>query len=837
MDDALSVVRAPGRTTNNRNPLLDDGYLCTFMDHLKGLNPAQLAAVQSTEGPNMVIAGAGSGKTKVLTVRIAHLLTQGVDPFRILALTFTNKAAKEMKERIATIVGRSEALNLWMGTFHSIFARVLRAEADKLGYPKNFTIYDTDDSRSVIKSILKELQLDDKLYKPNQVHGRISLAKNNLLGPNEYLANAELMAQDAANLRPLLGEVYKAYAMKCFRAGAMDFDDLLFNTALLFRDHPEAMLKYQQRFHYILVDEYQDTNLVQYNIVKTLAARHENLTVVGDDSQSIYAFRGANIQNILNFRSDYPDHKLYKLEQNYRSTKTIVGAANSLIEKNKDQIKKTIWTDNTEGEKIRVHRSLSDNEEGHFVAHSIFETKMQNQVPNKGFAILYRTNAQSRSMEEALRKLNIPYRIYGGLSFYQRKEIKDLISYFRLVCNPNDEEALKRVINYPTRGIGQTTVDKLLVTAARLQLSIWDTIQQHPHEVEVHGGTRKALGDFVTMIESFRTMLATHSAFVLGEEIARKSGIVKDLFADKTPEGVSRYENIQELLNGMKEFSEPTVEEGADPVTDELRTLSDFLIDVALLTDADNTDPNDNDRVSLMTIHSAKGLEFPYVHIVGLEEELFPNQFAVETRADLEEERRLFYVALTRAEKRATLSYAISRYKWGNLTATEPSRFIDEIDPKYLEMPVQNERGAYGGGGYAPRPSAPPWSRPGRNFDKPDSDSGTAKPVYGRERSAPGAAPFPAKRAPAAPSAPSPEPRKNLKRVSAAGTPLEATKSLGGDTPDLAEGMTVEHERFGKGKVLKIEGRAPDLKATVFFPSAGQKQLLLRFAKLTVVEG
>lgn len=818
------------------------------MDHLKGLNPAQRAAVENTDGPTMVIAGAGSGKTKVLTVRIAHLMTKGVDPFRILALTFTNKAAKEMKERIARLLAdmpglSTEARNLWMGTFHSVFARILRAEADKLGYPKDFTIYDTDDSRSVIKGIVKEWKLDDKLYKPNQVHGRISIAKNNLIGPLEYLANAELMAGDAAVGREKMGEIYKAYAEKCFRAGAMDFDDLLFNTNILFRDHPDVMLKYQSRFQYLLVDEYQDTNMAQYNIVKTLAARHENVTVVGDDSQSIYSFRGANIQNILNFRSDYPDHRIFKLEQNYRSTKTIVGAANSLIEKNKDQIKKEIWTDNTEGEKIKVHRSLTDNDEGLFVANSIFEVKMQNQVPNKGFAILYRTNAQSRSMEEALRKQNIPYRIYGGTSFYQRKEIKDLISYYRLVCNPNDEEALKRVINYPTRGIGQTTMDKLLVMAASLQMSIWDVTQKHPEAVDVHGGTRKALGDFVTMIESFRTMLETHTAHGLGEYIAQKTGILRDLFVDKTPEGVSRYENIQELLAGMKEFSEANTEG-----TDLPRTLSDFLIDVALLTDADNTDPNDNDRVSLMTIHSAKGLEFPYVHIVGLEEDLFPNLMSVQSRADLEEERRLFYVAITRAEKKATLSYAISRYKWGNLTASEPSRFIDEIDPKFLEMPAQNERGAFSSGQYV-RPGTPPWARPGGQahqggqsdgnrrslgLDQGDEDRAASKPIYGRERSAPGLG------RPAAPpsSNPAPAPRPgNLKRVSSSGAPMEATNSLGGGSSDIEEGMTVTHERFGKGKVLKVEGKAPDLKATVFFPSAGQKQLLLRFAKLTVVEG
>lgn len=803
-------------------------FACS-MHYLEGLNPAQRAAVEATDGPMMVIAGAGSGKTRVLTVRIAHLMAaKGVDPFRILALTFTNKAAKEMKERIARILGEqgsTEARNLWMGTFHSVFARILRLEADKLGYPKTFTIYDTDDSRSVIKGILKEWQLDDKLYKPNQVHARISIAKNNLIGPLEYLENNELMGGDAAVGRERMGDLYKAYAERCFRAGAMDFDDLLYNTALLFRDHPDAMLKYQQRFKYLLVDEYQDTNLVQYNIVRTLAARHENLTVVGDDSQSIYSFRGANIQNILNFRNDYPDHQLFKLEQNYRSTKTIVGAANSVIEKNKDQIRKTIWTDNGEGEKIRVHRALSDNEEGSYVAHSIFETRMQNQVPNKGFAILYRTNAQSRSMEEALRKLNIPYRIYGGVSFYQRKEIKDLISYFRLVCNPHDEEALKRVINYPTRGIGQTTMDKLLVASAERKVPIWDLVLEHLGDLGFHSGTRKAVADFVLMIQGFQAQLATQSAYALGEEIARRTGILKELFNDKTPEGVSRYENIQELLAGLKEFSDPSAESAPTEGIDVPRTLSDFLIDVALLTDADNEDPNDNDRVSLMTIHSAKGLEFPYVHVVGLEEDLFPNLMAVQSRADLEEERRLFYVAITRAEKRCTLSYAVSRYKWGNLTASEPSRFIDEIDERFVELPRRTERFI------APErdhgDSLPPWARarrPERGANKPyPTAPGTGGPADSGRKAA------------TRPTQPAPE-RRNLKRVSNTGRPLEATGTLGVDAPDLAEGMTVLHDRFGKGKVLKVEGNAPDLKATVFFPTAGQKQLLLRFAKLQVVE-
>ncbi|MDX9750054.1 MAG: UvrD-helicase domain-containing protein, partial [Flavobacteriales bacterium] len=701
------------------------------MHYLDGLNPAQRAAVEHTDGPNMVIAGAGSGKTRVLTMRIAHLIAaKGVDPFRILALTFTNKAAREMKERIAQVLGGpggTEARNLWMGTFHSVFARILRAEADKLGYPKDFTIYDTTDSRSLIKAIVKERQLDDKLYKPSQVHGRISMAKNNLIGPLEYMANEEQMAADAAAGREHIGAIFREYATRCFRSGAMDFDDLLFNTALLLRDHPGAMLKYQERFRYILVDEYQDTNLVQYNIVRTLAARHENITVVGDDSQSIYAFRGANIQNILNFRTDHPDHKLFKLEQNYRSTKAIVGAANSVIEKNKERIKKEVWTSNEEGEKLRVHRALSDNEEGAFVAHGIFETRMQHQVPNKDFAILYRTNAQSRSMEEALRKLNIPYRIHGGLSFYQRKEIKDLISYFRLVCNPHDEEALKRVINYPARGIGQTTMDKLLVASAHHKVSIWDLVLQHLGDLGFHAGTRKAIADFVLMVQGFQAMLPTHPAAALGEEIARRTGILRELFNDKTPEGVSRYENIQELLNGMKEFSAQA--EG----TDVPRTLSDFLIEVALLTDADNEDPNDTDRVSLMTVHAAKGLEFPYVYVVGLEEDLFPNLMAVQSRADLEEERRLFYVAITRAEKRCTLSYAMSRYKWGNLTSSEPSRFIDEIDPRYVEMPAapryaEGRTSAFGTGG-------PPWARRTVGFDAPPpSPRGATAPAGGQRR-------------------------------------------------------------------------------------------------------
>jgi DNA helicase-2/ATP-dependent DNA helicase PcrA len=795
------------------------------MDHLKGLNPAQLAAAMATDGPTMVIAGAGSGKTRVLTVRIAQLLKLGVDPFRILALTFTNKAARSMRERIDQLVPGGEARSLWMGTFHSVFARILRAEAEKIGFAKDFTIYDTDDSRSLIRAIVKELQLDDKLYKANQVHGRISIAKNNLIGAKDYLNNAELMASDAANMRPHIGTIYQQYAARCFRAGAMDFDDLLFLTNVLFRDHPDVMLKYQQRFQYILVDEYQDTNLAQYNIVRTLAARHQNLTVVGDDSQSIYAFRGANIQNILNFKKDWPEHRVFKLEQNYRSTKNIVNAANSLIEKNKERLEKTVWTDNPEGTRLPVIRSPSDNEEGRFVAHDIFGTRMNEQAPNKAFAILYRTNAQSRSMEEALRKLNIPYRIYGGLSFYQRKEVKDLIAYFRLTCNPNDEEALKRVINYPARGIGQSTLDKLTVAAGQLETSIWEVIERHLGELGLHEGLRRRLADFVMMIRSFQTMLGTQSAYALGEYIARTTGLLQDLFADKTPEGISRYENIQELLNGMKEFSDPADQEPQGPTEQEaepgLHTLPDFLIDVALLTDADpgagsnKPDPKDQDRVSLMTVHSAKGLEFPYVYVVGLEENLFPNLMAVQSRADLEEERRLFYVALTRGEKRVTLSYASSRYRWGTLQGAEPSRFLQEIDQRYLQPTGQTERPALRTGSFA--------ERNGYTGTAPR----TERTLTFTER----------KPAPAAMDAPQQAlARRGLKKISASGSPLEATGSLG-STPatDIREGATVEHERFGKGKVVKLEGAPPDLKATVFFPAAGQKQLLLRFAKLRVI--
>lgn len=751
------------------------------MGYLDELNPQQHEAVTNTDGPCMVIAGAGSGKTRVLTYRIAHLIEKGVDPFSILSLTFTNKAAKEMKERIGKVLGGSEARNIWMGTFHSVFARILRSEAHHIGYPQNFTIYDTQDSKNLIKAIVKEFGLDDKLYKVGIVYNRISSAKNNLISAQSYLQNAELMGDDRSTGRPKIGEIYKTYASRCFRAGAMDFDDLLFKTNVLFRDHLEVLYKYQHRFKYLLVDEYQDTNYSQYLIVKKLAAANENLVVVGDDAQSIYAFRGANIQNILNFKKDYPDYKLYKLEQNYRSTKMIVQAANSVIKRNKDQIEKNVWTDNPGGDKIKVIRTLSDNEEGFAIANSIYDTIQNENATYKDFAILYRTNAQSRSFEESLRKLNIPYKIFGGLSFYQRKEIKDLLSYFRLIANHNDEEAFKRVINYPKRGIGKTTIESLIVLANEQNQSLWDVAcNLHEFDIKINNGAKTKIQEFCTMIQSFSVRIDSENAFELGKEIATSTGITRELHADKSPEGVSRYDNIQEILNGLKEFSVQNETE------DKQATLSDFLIDVALLTNADNEKEEDNNKVVMMTIHSAKGLEFPYVHIVGLEENLFPSQMSISTRDELEEERRLFYVALTRAEKNATLSYATSRYKWGNLTTCEPSRFIEEIDAKFLDAPET----------IASKPRvAPVKSGFEMKFNKPHGGL------------------------------------KNMKKITTNTAP-----SGGSDNKDMVVGVNVKHAKFGKGKIVSIEGAHPNRKATVFFPNVGQKQLLLKFAKLELLD-
>jgi DNA helicase II / ATP-dependent DNA helicase PcrA len=775
------------------------------MNFLNDLNEAQKQAVIHANGPVMVLAGAGSGKTRVLIYRIAYLMQNGIDPFRILSLTFTNKAAKEMKERIAKMVGNSEAQNLWMGTFHSVFAKILRIEAEKIGYPSNFTIYDTDDSKNLIKDILKQYQLDDKMYKPGLIYNRISNAKNNLISATAYLNDAVLTGDDRQSGKPKIGEIYLAYEKRCEKAAAMDFDDLLFKTYNLLNNHPDTLNKYQNKFTYLLVDEFQDTNHAQYLILKLLAAKNENICVVGDDAQSIYAFRGANIGNILNFQKDYTDTVVYKLEQNYRSTSNIVNAANSIIEKNQQRLKKNVWTHNEEGQKLKLIRSLTDNEEGLSVARNIFNLKSNQHCPNTDFAILYRTNAQSRSMEEALRKLNIPYRIYGGMSFYQRKEIKDLLAYFRMATNPHDEEALKRIINYPARGIGKTTIEKIIVSASEGGYSLWDIIANPEDFFSVlPNAAWGKVSEFVIMIKSFHAMLKTHNAFDLGSQIAQSSGLLKELYADKSPEGVSRYENIQELLNGLKEFSDTNRNFSIDEVAEntpeqEFRTLDEFMQEIALLTNADESKEDDNNRVALMTIHSAKGLEFPYVFITGLEENLFPSQLAINSRTELEEERRLFYVAVTRAQKQIFLSYATSRYKWGNLVYCEPSRFLEEIDNKYLENTTVNHL-------------------PQNNHTK--FNGFQQKPFYKKETVEKPKNNFTLK-----------TPSPSLKKVS---TNVSAGPSH--EIPELQVGMSVEHERFGAGKVINLEGGYPNQKATVLFPAAGQKQLLLKFARLKVLQ-
>lgn len=785
---------------------------CNFvaMEYLDKLNTAQRDAVVNTEGPAMVIAGAGSGKTRVLTFRIAHLIEKGVDPFQILALTFTNKAAKEMKARIADLIGGTDARNIWMGTFHSIFARILRVEAAKLNYPSNFSIYDTTDSKNLIKAIVKEMGLDEKMYKTSNVLHRISSAKNNLISAKAYAQHAEIMAEDESSGKSKIAEIYMTYNMRLFKSSAMDFDDLLYKTNVLLRDFPEVLHKYQHKFKYIMVDEYQDTNFSQYLIVKKLAALNENLCVVGDDAQSIYGFRGANIQNILNFRKDYPDYNLFKLEQNYRSTKNIVAAANSIIAQNRDQIKKKVWTDNDQGDRIRVVRSLSDNDEGLFVANDIFQVQANTGDAYKSFAILYRTNSQSRAMEEALRKINIPYRIYGGLSFYQRKEIKDILAYCRLTANPNDEESFKRVINYPARGIGKTTLEKMTIAAAANQASLWEIITRHLDGLSVNSGTRKRLEDFATMIRSFQAEIGRMDAASMAEHIGKSTGLLRELYADKTPEGLSRYENVQELLSGIREFTENEANaiDGAKP------GLSDFLVDVALLTDADQDDEDDN-KVTLMTIHASKGLEFPHVYVVGLEENLFPSQLSLSERSELEEERRLFYVALTRAERRAVLSYAMSRYRYGQLNHCEPSRFIEEIAPEYLDMPEVKKGSQFG-----------------ERFDNFDETPWGGRNSFSRpaqSRPAPRHSPTPARNAP--PPAPTVGGKK-LKKVALDNGSAAFGENVSGS---IVAGSQVEHIKFGKGKVLNVEGQAPNEKATVFFPSVGQKQLLLKFAKLKVL--
>ena len=775
------------------------------MDYLKGLNEPQFEAVTTLEGPLMVLAGAGSGKTRVLTMRIAHLITNGIDPFNILALTFTNKAAKEMKERIAKVVGVSDARSLWMGTFHSVFARILRSEAHYLGYPSNFTIYDAQDALNVLKKVIKDMSVDAEVYKAKKVLSRISQYKNNLITVNAYFNNPELMeADERANMR-LIGEIYRKYVEACFKNGAMDFDDLLLKTNELLTRFPEVLAKYQDRFRYILVDEYQDTNHSQYLIVKALASKFENICVVGDDAQSIYSFRGANIYNILNFKKDYPDAVTVSLEQNYRSTQNIVDAANVVISKNLQQFKKNVFSENEVGEKIKVYRSLSDADEANFVSANIFELHNTQQRKFSDFAILYRTNSQTRAFEDALRKKNIPYRVYGGLSFYQRKEVKDLLAYLRILINENDSEALSRIINYPARGIGETTQNKLIVFADARNVPITqvlDNLGFYAPQLGLNNGIITKLGDFWAMIKAFQVMLKTENVYDVAMEVAKRSGLIKFLKEDQTPEGISRVENIQELLNSMQGFIEEQrqIEDG-DP------SLSNFLENIALSSDTQN-DKDDGDKVSLMTIHLSKGLEFPVVYLVGLEENLFPSFMSSSTREELEEERRLFYVALTRAEKQAYFTYAVSRFQWGKITDSEPSRFLSEVDSKYIEFvnPMLEARFVNNSGIssniFDERPSEP------RFFKKKEE-----KKTLERNE-------------------PIPAVKKTLKPVATA----KIINPSGSSSEDIEVGDRVRHDRFGVGEVTFLDGTDPqNIKAKVIFANEGEKNLILKFAKLTKI--
>lgn len=771
-------------------------------NYLDSLNEAQKQAVLQKDGPMIIIAGAGSGKTRVLTYRIAHLMQQGVDAFNILSLTFTNKAAREMKERIAGVVGVSEAKNLWMGTFHSVFARILRSEADKLGFPSNFTIYDTQDSVRLLTSIIKEMNLDKERYKAKQIQNRISSFKNSLVTVRAYFNNPDLQEADMHASRPRVGDIYKEYVDRCFKAGAMDFDDLLLRTNELLARFPEVLAKYQDRFRYIMVDEYQDTNHSQYLIVKALADRFQNICVVGDDSQSIYSFRGANIQNILNFQKDYPDVKTFKLEQNYRSTKNIVNAANSVIARNKTKLDKEVWTSNDAGDSINVMRTISDGEEGRFVAQSVWENMMNHQLKPDDFCVLYRTNSQSRAIEDALRKKNIDYKIYGGISFYQRKEIKDILSYLRILINPNDEEALKRIINYPARGIGATTIDRLTIAANQYKKSIFDIIKYIDKiDIKINSSTKNKLQNFMNMILRFQIEAQTKNAFEIAEIVVKQVRLIKDLEKDGTPEAVSKVENVQELLNGIKDFITDKIEQGEDA------SLTAFLEDVALATDFDSKKDNDKPSVSLMTIHQSKGLEYKYIYIVGLEENLFPSAMSMNTRSELEEERRLFYVALTRAEKVAYLTYAQTRYRWGKLIDSEPSRFLEEIDEQFLNYLTPK----------VPEPSINRFvdkslfddAPKGIRFQKPIQRKKKERELLKKKEI---------------------EIPKNLKKV----TPSSSTKTNLFDD-NVTVGNIVEHNRFGRGKVLALEGKGPNKKAEIQFGTVGKKKLLLQFAKLKVL--
>lgn len=798
------------------------------MSILSQLNDAQRQAAACTEGPEMIIAGAGSGKTRTLTYRIAHLVEKGVDPFNILALTFTNKAAAEMKERIIKLVG-ADARNIWMGTFHSVFARILRAEATKLGFISSFTIYDSDDSKSAIKQIIKNLNLDPKTYNPGYVLGRISMAKSNLISDADYANNTILLQEDQTAHKPQIAQIYKLYSQRLRNSMAMDFDDLLFNTNILLRDFPEVLHKYQNRFKYIHVDEYQDTNYAQYLIVKKLAARMQNLCVVGDDAQSIYAFRGANIQNILNFKRDYPNASFFKLEQNYRSTQNIVNAANSVIAKNKEQIEKNIWSDNEVGSRIKLLRAADEKEEGTMIAHEIQTSHIADNLEFSDFAILYRTNNQSRAIEDALRKMSIPYRIYAGISFYGRKEIKDVMAYLRLVVNNYDDEAMARAINYPPRGIGQTTLDKIRLAANDNGISICTVLENLPSfNLSINAGIQQKLMNFLTTIKMFSSMLYTTDAYMLARKVVLSSGILTLLRDDEDPDNPNRIENIEELLNGIQEFceKEDLITPNADGETSisadgemnnlealfsseveehsvsesehSLKTLDLFLQQVLLLTSEDKGEDEGN-KVSLMTIHAAKGLEFPFVFVAGMEENLFPSFLSISSRADLEEERRLFYVAVTRAEKKLMLSYAMTRYQYGNSSCQEMSRFVEEIDEKYLEMPKSVK--SFPAFGQLPRTS----------FNNTNSVS----PQFRKKQQ---------------------EMKQNLRKIEHTSSPNGPTRS---NTPAeinaIQEGQTVLHAKFGKGQVMKVEGEADNRKATVFFDTVGEKQLLLRFAKLTII--
>lgn len=790
-----------------------------MQDYLKGLNEPQREAATHINGPLMIVAGAGSGKTKVLTTRIAHLMANGVDSFNILALTFTNKAAAEMKERVEKILGNTEARNLYIGTFHSVFARILRAEAPRIGYPNNFTIYDTDDSRSVIKTVVNELNLDDKLYKANVVHNRISSAKNALVGPDEYANDYYIQQEDMRTNRPAMAQVYKAYQARCFKNGAMDFDDLLLKMYELLRDFPEVLHKYQHKFKYILIDEYQDTNPVQYQITKLLAAVHENICVVGDDAQSIYSFRGATIENILQFQKDYDDVKVIKLEQNYRSTQAILNVANEVIKNNKGQLPKVLWTENAHGEKIKLVRTMTDNDEGKYVADTIQEQKLRNHYHNKDFAILYRTNAQSRAYEESLRRMGINYRIYGGISFYQRKEIKDFLAYLRVIVNMRDEEALRRIINYPVRGIGKTSIEKIVTIANENNITFWEVLTRDA-EFGFKAGTLEAMQNFVTMIRYFQSMLQEKTAYDVAVQVGKHTNFIKELFNDKSTEGLARYENVQELLNSIKEWvddyqNRAQIDDEGVVISENANTnkshasLGAYLQQITLLTDADEGDA-EADVVKLMTIHSAKGLEFPVVFVGGLEETLFPNAMSINTREELEEERRLFYVAVTRAQKHLLLTYANARYRFGSLTQNDPSRFLEELPEAFLDR-------TFAGGGARNQTSfqgmGSAFARMHRGFESQstvNSQRSTAKQT-------------------SLPTGLSNKPQQTIQHI-------PSKDFVPSDTTNLQEGQKVEHQKFGYGLVTKMEGSAHNPIATVKFELNGEKKIMLNYAKLRIVE-